>query len=279
MSSSQVAASMLPTCMHSSTPTSAKKGTVRTTASTTTKAPLMAAPGGKSHLTQLKASHAQEMEQDGFTLVDRAKSYAAAMRATSQRVTGRSNDTDTARRPVAAATAIRGVLTTAINKQTVIQQMLAIPQSREQHNQKLREALYKVFKVKQLPTTGKPAEPLEIKVTSMRIGNAAPRKSGHKIVPPSNQLISSRECFHCGKKGHYARQCRTRKKERKQEERTTIRTLAISNNNRFQALEQEDALDGPTSIPPSSKLPKATTLGSGLDLASPHSRPSGLLDA
>ena len=40
-------------------------------------------------------------------------------------------------------------------------------QSREQCNQKLQEALYKVFKVKQLPAAPEvkrtPAEPLEIK--------------------------------------------------------------------------------------------------------------------
>ena len=62
----------------------------------------------------------------------------------------------------------------------------------------------------------------------------------------------------------------------------TIRTLTTSNSNRFQVLDQQDTLDGPTSTPHSSlpfKLPKATTLGSGLDQVSPHSCPSGLLDA
>ena len=53
----------------------------------------------------------------------------------------------------------------------------------------------------------------------------------------------------------------------------------LATSNRFQVLEQQDALDGPTSTPPSFKLPKVTTLRSGLDLALPHSRPSGLLDA
>ena len=98
--------------------------------------------------------------------MDPKKTYAAAVRTTCQRVTGRSNNTGTARRPV-AITGIKGVLTTAINQQKVIQSTLVVLQSREQHNQKLREALYKVFKVKQPPAAPEvkrtPAKPLKIK--------------------------------------------------------------------------------------------------------------------
>ena len=63
--------------------------------------------------------------------MDPKKTYAAAVRTLRQRVTGRSNDTGTARKPV-ATTEIKGVLTTAINQQKVIQSMLAVLQSREQ---------------------------------------------------------------------------------------------------------------------------------------------------
>ena len=166
-------------------------------------------------------------------MVDPKKTYTATVHATHQRVTGRSNDTGTARRPV-AITGIKGVLTTAINQQKVIQSMLVVPQSWEQHNQKLWEALYKVFKVKQLPAAPEvkrtPAEPLKIKAIFApghrhiygvnRDRKEDERKPGHHTVPPISQLRKSRECFHCQKKGHYARQCHTKKKEHKQEEAT-----------------------------------------------------------
>ena len=196
-----------------STYSSARNSTAGTTASIT-EAPLTAAQRNEVPLiaileskacftqTQMEASHAREMEQGGFTLVDPKKTYAAAVHATSQRVTGRSNNTGTARRPVATI-GIKGVLTTAINEQQVIQSVLVVPQSREQHNQKLHKALYKVFKVKQLPATPevkrtpvKPAEPLKIKaiftpghhhiygVNHNRKEDE--HKSGHCIVPPSS---------------------------------------------------------------------------------------------
>jgi len=34
-----------------------------------------------------------------------------------------------------------------------------------------------------------------------------PQDNGHKHAPPTNKLIRSLECFHCHKKGHYARHC------------------------------------------------------------------------
>ena len=133
-------------------------------------------------------------------MVDPKKTYAAAVRTLRQRVTGRSNDIGTARKPV-ATTEIKGVLTTAINQQKVIQSTLVVPQSREQRNQKLREALYKVFKVKQPPaapevkrTPVKPAEPLEIKTIFASghrhiygVNREEGRKPGHRTVPPVPQ--------------------------------------------------------------------------------------------
>ena len=34
----------------------------------------------------------------------------------------------------------------------------------------------------------------------------------HSIIPPEDQLMRSHECFHCHKRGHYARNCCTKKK-------------------------------------------------------------------
>ena len=46
--------------------------------------PLTVTLGSKARFTQtqMQASHAREMEQGGFTLVDPKKTYAAAVRAT-----------------------------------------------------------------------------------------------------------------------------------------------------------------------------------------------------
>src|SRR5947208_17175662 len=79
MTSNQDNVSMSPTSTHLNTRTSAKNGTARTTGNTTITRALPVAPSGdKTRLTQFqKASHATEMTQDGFTMVDRSKTYAA----------------------------------------------------------------------------------------------------------------------------------------------------------------------------------------------------------
>jgi len=46
-------------------------------------------------------------------------------------------------------------------------------------------------------------------------GNKKPTigtNNNHYIIPPKNQLIRSRECFHCHKSGHYARHCCTKRR-------------------------------------------------------------------
>ena len=73
--------------------------------------------------------------------------------------------------------------------------------------------------------------------------------AGHSVVPPTKDLKQSRECFHCHNKGHYARNCRTRKKAICKASPATIRTANILNNNRYKALEEEslEKLQPPTS--------------------------------
>jgi hypothetical protein len=81
-----------------------------------------------------KASHAAEMTQDGFTMVDRSKTYAAVAACkyvatdvhtstprTAQKVSGKTKDTIT--KPVT----IKGVLTTAINSQWVMKTNVILP--------------------------------------------------------------------------------------------------------------------------------------------------------
>jgi hypothetical protein len=114
-----------------------------------------------------KASHVTEMTQDGFTMVDQTKSYATVVvrmyaatdackstpKQTHQKVTGRSNDTDTTRGPVT----IKGVLTMAIDNQWVMQIKVTLSaMETERHKAliktldqlKLRKAIYKAFRVK-----------------------------------------------------------------------------------------------------------------------------------
>ena len=109
---------MSPTFTHSNTPTSAKNSTAGTTSNTTTtRAQAMVPTGGNARLTQIqKASYIAEMTQDGFTLVDRSKTYVAvaaskgAPQRKHQTVAYAKRNTDI-NRPAT----IRGVLTTAID--------------------------------------------------------------------------------------------------------------------------------------------------------------------
>jgi hypothetical protein len=102
------------------------------------------------------------------------------------------------------------------------------------------------------------------------------RTTGHYVVPPTSELKRSCKCFHCQLKGHYARQCCTKKKELKQKSITTICAM-VTDTNRYKALKKE-SLDGPTSGPthaPSHLIHanslRCPVLRNGLDQASPTS--------
>jgi hypothetical protein len=172
--------------MHSSTCISAKNDTASITANTTiTRASSVAPPGDKIRLTQFqKASHAKEMTQDGFTLVDQSQTYAAIaarkyiatdahkVHPTAQKVPGDKKDTAAAK----LAVAFKGVLTTAINNQQVISTNVTLPGQRMERWKAIREAL---DRMKQCSVTGnrenftdnipmkKSAEPVQIRTITM----------------------------------------------------------------------------------------------------------------
>jgi len=90
----------------------------------------------------------------------------------------------------------------------------------------LCKALYGIFDIK-APIVTETKDPIEVnalcfvgkyhhhgiasQVNHMFYKNATwPQDNGHKYAPPSNKLLRSLECFHCHKKGHYARHCQVR---------------------------------------------------------------------
>ena len=145
------------TSMHSNTPSFAKNGTARTTVNTTvTRAQDMALSGGKPRLTNFqKASHVAEMTQDGFTMVDRSKTYAQAVarkstpppelarstarNPTAQSVTGETNDRVTDR-----LATVKGTLTTAINSQRVMSTNVSFLEEEKDKQKALIKALDKL---------------------------------------------------------------------------------------------------------------------------------------
>jgi len=90
----------------------------------------------------------------------------------------------------------------------------------------LYKALYEIFDIK-APIITETKDPIKVNALCFagkyhRHGTASqvnhmfyknsmrPQDNGHKHTPPSNKLMRSLECFHCHKKGHYARHCQVR---------------------------------------------------------------------
>ena len=185
----------------SNTRISAKNGTAGTTNNTkNNRAQAKVPPTGQERLKlsqQASQAHAKEMTRDGFTLVSRDKTYAAIVREQSkkqsaerdgqaakervqfQKVTGKTNDKDTAKvaantrkvagspNDVTESAAIRGTLTTAIGSQ-VISTKVTLPELEKERKkalfkaidtQHLREALSKALGIKkQEGRTGGPTK-------------------------------------------------------------------------------------------------------------------------
>jgi len=91
----------------------------------------------------------------------------------------------------------------------------------------LHKTLYEIFDIK-APIVTESQDPIEVKAvcfagkyhrhsTASQVNHMfyknlmQPQDNGHKHAPPSNKLMRSLECFHCHKKGHYARQCQIRR--------------------------------------------------------------------
>ena len=162
----------------------------------------MAPTGGNARLTSFqKASHVAEMTQDGFTMVDRSKTYASVVARQSapqkKAPDGRYKGNTDIDRPAT----IRGVLTTAIDNQRVISTKVTLPGEEKERRKalikaldrmKLRKALYKAFGIQQKPDTQqKPAADIRealyrafgIKPKETQDG---PTQAGPTIVPLSS---------------------------------------------------------------------------------------------
>jgi hypothetical protein len=80
-------------------------------------------------MTYQKASHVSEMTQNGFTMVDRSKTYAAVV---ASKGTPHQKHQMVAKKPDNSITSqpatIRGVLTTAIDEQRVMSTKVTLPE-------------------------------------------------------------------------------------------------------------------------------------------------------
>jgi hypothetical protein len=130
-------------------------------------------------------------------------------------------------------------------------------------------------------TMKQPEELLQLRTIAMHIGKKTNRRTGHHVIP--KELRQTLICHHCQHKGHYARNCRTRRKELKTTPPTTIRTTTVTNDNRYKELTEEkleesghtrkDPLLSPSHLLHVNSL-RRPALGNGLDLASPPLHPS-----
>jgi hypothetical protein len=140
----------------------------------------------------------------------------------------------------------------------------------------------------ELLTMKKSAEPLQARTILMHTAKKTGRYTRlnictrHHIIP--KELKATLVCHHCQCKGHYARNCCTRRKELKATPPTTIRTAIITDNNRYKELTKEkleesgctteDPLSSPSLLFHTNSL-RHPVLGNGLDLVSPPSHPQG----
>jgi len=172
------------------------------------------------------------------TLANNARTYAtvAAIKSAphikDQKATGRSKGVTVTGRSTTGVRAIKPTTDRSHQEttgspmgETKAQKM----QSQSDAKTMLRKALYEIFDIK-APIVTKPENPIEVNAVCYtgkyhRYGIASqvnhmfyknsmrPQDNGHKYAPPTNKLMRSLECFHCHKKGHYARHCQVKRRD------------------------------------------------------------------
>ena len=83
-----------------------------------------------------------------------------------------------------------------------------------------------------------PEEPLKTRAIHMHIGKPS-KRTGHHVVPRKSELKRTLVCHHCKLKGHYARNCHTKRKGKAVDAPLKIRTTMITNDNRYKALKEQ----------------------------------------
>src|SRR5947208_16238709 len=163
-----------------STPSNTHSTTKNGTVSTLGK-PSQQAPVKGIRLQQLqKASHAREMEQDGFTVVNRSKTYAEVA-SSAPRKTQRPIETH-------GPATIKGALTAKIGNQTV-STIVTIPREGQANKQgllhaqaELHKVFYDMFGITKDPTVPpKTAPAIAVRVATTKKPLA--RGTGHNVMP------------------------------------------------------------------------------------------------
>jgi len=154
------------------------------------------------------------------------------------------------------------IITTQQNKGIALYQ--ATQKAAATHREDLCQKLYKALGIKgqnapiqvqelKVPTqVEEPKVPIYVKAIRTHKEPYAFKKSpstdtGHKKVPPQKDLMRSLVCFHCQKKNHYARNCRTKRRAIKNISAPSI--TPVTPANRFSVLEEETCLSTTTVAP------------------------------
>ena len=166
------------------------------------------------------------------TLVNNTKTYAAvaatrrAPHIKDQKATGRPKGVTATGRSTTGVGAIK--LTTDRSYQETTGSSMGETKAQKTQSQNeaktmLCKALYEIFDVKE-PTIMEQKDPIEVNATCYAGGRYSTSMlnhpqfktkleyGGHKRIPPPDKIMRSKECFHCHKKGHYARHCQVRRR-------------------------------------------------------------------
>jgi len=168
------------------------------------------------------------------TLANNARTYAAAAAMKNaphiqdQKATGRPKGVTATGRSTTEVRAIKPTTDRSYQETTGSSMGETKAHKKMQSNAKsmLCKTLYEIFNIK-APIITEVKDPIKVntlcfagkyhrhgiasQVNHMFYKNSTrPQDNGHKHTPLSNKLMRSLECFHCHKKGHYARHCQVR---------------------------------------------------------------------